>query len=130
MGIENDRHVAVRLFNLLVHLGEVRHGKVLGVEAEVLVARIGAVLVSPLNVHDMHIDGEFVVGKLLVALHDSVGVNPIVLGEVEAKGVQRGQRREASHGGKVICHSLVPVKHAILGLDGTAEEEEFDSTSL
>ena len=130
MGIENDRHVAVSLLNLFVHLGEVRHREVLGVEAEVFVAVLCAVLVSPLDVHDEHIDGEFEVRKVLVALHDSVSVNPIVLGEVEAKGVQRGQGREASDSGKVIGYSLVPVKCAFFGLYRTAEEEELNGTCL
>ena len=111
MGIKNDSHVATSLFNLFVHLGKASICEVGGIKLKVLVAIWGLVveLVRPLDVHDVHVDREFKIGKIPVSLHDSVSANPIVLRKVETKGVQRRQGSETSHSRNFIRYSLVPV---------------------
>ena len=102
MRIKDCRHVAARLFDLFVHLGEVSLSEILWVELEVLVAVFGSILISPLDVHDQHVNGEFKIGKVLVALHNSVGVNPIVLRKVEAEYLCRRKGDETSNRRKVV----------------------------
>ena len=81
MGIKNNGHVTARRLNLFVHLGEAGICKVCGIELEVLVAvwSLVVVLVGPLDVHYVHVDGEFKIAKVSVSLHDSVSADPIVL---------------------------------------------------
>ena len=109
VGIKDCCHVAARLLDFFVHLGEFGFSEVLWVELEVFVAIFSAVLISPLNVHDEQVDREFEIRKVLISLHDSVSADPIILGKVEAEDLCRRKGDETSNCRKVVRHFLIPV---------------------
>ena len=69
MRINDHDNAAPRILNLLIHLINLVIGEVLWIELEVLVALGIVVLLRPLDITPEHIDGEPIVGKVLVALH-------------------------------------------------------------
>jgi hypothetical protein len=72
---------------LTVHVFDTFSSKVFWVEIEVLVVALIS-LISPLDVHPQHVNGEAVFSEQSVPLYHDVRTDTIPLAEVEAKRVE------------------------------------------
>lgn len=73
MRVEDRRDVAVRIGDLSVHLSESVRGEVLWIEFEVLISIRQSILISPLYIHDKHVEREISRREQRIALHHPIG---------------------------------------------------------
>ena len=106
MRVNYHDNAAPRILNLFIHLSDLVVGEVLRIELEVLIALWIVVLLGPLDIAPKHIDGEPIVGKVLVALHQHLCRDWVPLAEVEAEHVQEGQWSKASDCGEILHEKL------------------------
>lgn len=106
MRVNDHDNAAPRILNLFIHLSDLVVGEVLRIELEVLIALWIVVLLCPLDIAPKHIDGEPIVCKVLVALHQHLCRDRVPLAKVEAKHVQEGQWSKASDCGEILHEKL------------------------